>query len=91
MTASVGRGFWPLIALGTVLVALGAASLGFALANRGYEEPAAGWTNYVPLADSAFRVRGGCVGCTDPMPWLAAGIALLLAGIAPFAVAARRR
>ena len=77
------RWFWPLIAVGTVGAALGAAFLGFAFANRDYVQPTetAGWTNYVPLA----------VSDSDPLPWLIAGLVLVAVALVPFLVAARRR
>jgi hypothetical protein len=88
------------VALGTVLVALGSASLGFAYANRNYVSPtqwtdSAGWTNYVPLGSSFDAMVGGrddtCIGCVDPVPWLAAGAVLLALATVPFFMAARRR
>jgi hypothetical protein len=84
------RWFWPLTALGTATAALGAAFVGFAVANRDYAEPTetAGWTNYVPLAVSE---DDACFSCADPVPWLIAGVVLLVAAFGPFLVAARRR
>jgi hypothetical protein len=81
------RWFWPLITLGTVTAALGAAFLGFAIANRDYAEPtqSAGWTNYVPLADET------CVTCTNPLPWLLTGVLLIVIAVVPFLLAVRRR
>jgi hypothetical protein len=92
---------WVWIATGTVLVALGSASLGFAFANRNYAEPAstAGWTNYVPLDEEgqvgvgfSFDVGGRepCYECVDPTPWYAAGGALLGLAAVPFLLAVRR-
>jgi hypothetical protein len=78
----MGRWFWPLIALGSVIEALGAASFALALANRSDDEPTAGWTNYGPL------VKGGD---HDPLPWLVAGVILVVFGVVPYVVAARRR
>jgi hypothetical protein len=84
------RSFWPLIALGTIAAALGAAFVGFAVANRDYTEPTEtrGWTNYVPLADSE---NEACFSCADPLPWLIAGVVFLVAALGPFLLAARRR
>ena len=84
------RWFWPLITLGAVSVALGAAFVGFAVANRDYAEPteSEGWTNYVPLAVSE---DDACFSCTDPGPWLVIGIVLVVVALVPFLVAARRR
>jgi hypothetical protein len=77
------RWFWPLIAVGTVSAALGSAFLGFAVANRDYAEPTEtrGWTNYVPLA----------VSDTDPLPWLVAGVVLVVVALVPFLIATRHR
>jgi hypothetical protein len=92
---------WIWIGLGTLLVALGSASLGFAYANRNYVESptqwtdAAGWTNYVPIGSSFDALVGGsddiCFGCVDPVPWLVAGSTLLALAAIPFFFAARRR
>lgn len=84
------RSFWPLIALGTVAAALGAAFVGFAVANRDYAEPTetSGWTNYVPLAVSE---DDACFSCSDPLPWLITGVVLLVAALGPFLLAVRRR
>jgi hypothetical protein len=77
------RWFWPLITVGTISAALGAAFLGFAVANRDYAKPTetAGWTNYVPLAASD----------NEPLPWLVAGVALLVVAFVPFLIATRHR
>jgi hypothetical protein len=77
------RWFWPLIAIGTMSAAVGAALLGFAVANRDYATPTetAGWTNYVPLA----------VSDSDPLPWLVAGVVLVVSALVPFLIASRRR
>jgi hypothetical protein len=77
------RWFWPLIAIGTINAALGAAFLGFAVANRDYAKPTetAGWTNYTPLA----------VSDSDPLPWLVAGVTLVVSALVPFLIASRRR
>jgi hypothetical protein len=91
--------FWTWIAVGTVLVALGSASLGFAFANRNYAdlESTAGWTNYVPLDEGGVGVgfsldeRDPCYGCVDPIPWYAAGGVLLGLAAIPFLLVARRR
>ena len=84
------RWFWPLIACGTVSVALGAAFLGFAFANRDYAKPtqSAGWTNYVPLAASD---NDACFTCSEPLPWLVTGVVLVAVALVPFLVAARSR
>jgi hypothetical protein len=90
------------MAAGTVLIALGSASLGFAYANRDYVKPpelpaawtdSAGWTNYGPASlGFSFDTREpGCFGCVDPVPWLAAGLALLAVAVIPYLVAVRRR
>lgn len=84
------RWFWPLVTLGTVSAALGAAFLGFAVGNHDYPEPGAtpGWTNYVPLAVSE---DDRCFTCTEPMPWLVIGSVLIALALVPFLLAARRR
>jgi hypothetical protein len=92
-------GFWFFIAAGTVLIALGSASLGFAYANRNYAElpsqwtDSAGWTNYVPLGVSFDAAVGGsddaCFGCVDPTPWLVAGAVVVALSSVPFALAVR--
>jgi hypothetical protein len=96
----VRRWFWPLVALGTLLQALAAASLAFAFANRNYAEAEAnaGWTNYVPLIDEAGGASVGfsfdenpCFTCVDPLPWFVVGIILAVIGLVPFVIAARHR
>jgi hypothetical protein len=84
------RWFWPLIALGTVSAALGAGFLGFAAANRNYAKPTetAGWTNYVPLVASD---NDACFSCSDPLPWLAVGVVLLVVALVPLLIAVRWR
>jgi heme/copper-type cytochrome/quinol oxidase subunit 1 len=85
------RWFWPLVALAIVTAAVGAAFLGFAVANRNYAEPRvtpAGWTAYVPLKASE---NEACFTCTEPLPWLVIGGVLVIVALVPLLLAARRR
>ena len=80
------RWFWPLIAFGSLLELLGGLSLGVSLglerASSGDAETSEAWTNYGPLAKSDYG---------DPLPWLVAGVILVVLGFVPNVAAARRR
>ena len=90
MEAPSRRAFWPLVAIGTLLGAASAACLTVAYSNRAADAPtpaaqyegANGWTNYVPLVAEPRA---------DPVPWLVAGVALVVAAVLAFVVAASRR
>jgi len=86
---------WLWIALGTVLVALGAASLGFAFGNERYE-PEPPLSGDIPTEigkdlRERFPPPRRCAGCADTAPWYAAGGVLLVLAVFPFATATRRR
>lgn len=85
---------WAWIVVGTILVTLGFASLGYAFANRDYRrlgtpDPTA--RGGIPPAIQQNLERRFNRGSSDPTPWWIAGGVLLGLSVAPYAVAVRRR
>jgi hypothetical protein len=87
LAAAFGRR-WPEV-LGSVAGA-GLTCLGIALANRGSTECPPGGLS-VSAEEAARMPPGASITCggADPLPWLVAGVVLLVSGVAAYAVSVR--
>ena len=83
--------FWPLVALGSLLEALAAASFATAVFSDPLPRSDSGWTNYVPLASGEVFGRTTTLGWTTDQGMLVAALLFAALGLAAYVLAARLR